>query len=189
MTTPDQMLGIEVEFFGLRTLTAALRQVEPELYKELFRTTKRPLQDVMNSAKRMVAVAEVPSGWKRRSSGPRGWGDPSIRGWDNNKVRNGIRIYSSQRTASGVVNLHKLVNSSPAGSIYEKASNSDTRQGVSFVRTMNKHPTSRLIWRAWDQAGGDAVLRPAVNEAIREIESKFMRRASMVEGGDRIVLS
>jgi hypothetical protein len=188
MSGQDRGLEIEVEFYGLRTLTAALRQVEPELYKELFKTTKRPMQDVMNRARRMVPTAEVPSGWKRRSNGPRGWGDPSIRGWDNSKVRGGIRIYSSQRTATGVVNLHKLVNSSPAGSIYEKARSSDTPQGQSFVRKMNRLPTSRLIWRAWDESGGDSVLRPAVADAIREIEAKFMKRAAMVEGGDKIVL-
>jgi hypothetical protein len=188
MSEQDRMLGIEVEFYGLRTLTAALRQVEPELYKELFRTTKRPMQDVMNRARRMVPTAEVPSGWKRRSKGPRGWGDPSQRGWDNNKVRGGIRIYSSQRTATGVVNLHKLVNASPAGSIYEKASNADTPQGQSFVRKMNRLPTSRLIWRAWDESGGDSVLRPAISESIREIEAKFMKRAASVGGGDKIVL-
>jgi hypothetical protein len=181
-------LKIRVDFYGLKTFQSALRQVAPDLAEELKKTTKEPASKVYNSARRIVAISDVPSGWKRRSNGPEGWGDPTRKGWDNNKVRSGIKLKAGKRDRRGITPLWQIRNDSPAGAIYEFAKNAKTPQGVSFVRTINRQRPSRLIWRAWDEAGGDDVVRPAVNQAIKDVEAKFNQRVATVQGGDRIVL-
>jgi hypothetical protein len=186
----DRGLQIDVDFYGLRTLQAALRQVAPDLSVELRKTTKAPMSKVYNSARRMVSIADVPSGWKKRSNGPEGWGDPNRKGWSNDKVRSGIRLKAGSRGRTGITPLWQIRNDSPAGAIYEFAKNAVTQpQGVSFVRTINRQRPSRLIWRAWDEAGGDNVVRPAVNEAIFEVERKFVERSMNVGKSDRIGLT
>ena len=179
-------LKVRVDFYGLKTFQSALRQVAPDLAEELKKTTKEPASKVYNSARRLVAVADVPSGWKRQGASV--WSDRNQKGWDNAKVRNGIRLKAGTRGRTGITPLWQIRNDSPAGSIYEFAKNAKTPQGVSFVRTINRQRPSRLIWRAWDEAGGDDVVRPAVNRAIKDVEAKFNQRVATVQGGDRIVL-
>lgn len=189
MTQPDRMIEINVEFYGLNTFRSALRQVAPDLDKELRTTTRQPVAKVYNRARRLVSSADVPSGWKRRNSGPEGWGDPTRRGWDNAKVRDGIKLRVGTRTLRGVSSLWRITNESPAGAIYEFAKYSQSELSAPFVRKLNRQPTSRLIWRAWDEEGGAAVVTPAVRSAITAVERKFNERAMMVDGGDRIVIS
>ena len=185
----EDRFQINVDFYGLKTFQSALRQVAPDLAEELKKTTKDPMSKVYNSARRMVSISDVPSGWKRRSNGPEGWGDPTRKGWDNSKVRSGIRLKAGSRGRTGITPLWQIRNDSPAGAIYEFAKNAQSPQGVSFVRTINRQRPSRLIWRAWDEAGGDDVVRPAVNQAIKDVEVKFNERVATVQGGDRIVIS
>ena len=184
----ERGLEINVDFYGLRTFRTALARVAPDLAEELKRTTKEPMSKVYNSARRLVPLADVPSGWKRKGSGV--WSDRNQKGWDNTKVRNGIRLKAGKRGLSGVTPLWQITNESPAGAIYEFAASPATLpQGVSFVRKINRQRPSRLIWRAWDEAGGDDVLRPAVNRAISDVSVKFNQRVAMVEGGDKVGLT
>jgi hypothetical protein len=180
-------LEVNVDFYGLRTFQAALRQVAPDLAKELKSTTKEPMTNVYNSARRLVSLANVPSGWKRKGSSV--WSDRNQKGWDNSKVRGGIRLTPGKTDKRGITPLWQIRSSSTAGNIYEFAKNARTPQGVSFVRTINRQPTSRLIWRAWDEAGGDDVVRPAVNQAINGVEQKFNERVAAVQRGDKIAIS
>ena len=183
----ERGLEIKVDFYGLRTLTSALQRVAPDLQKELEQKTKEPMDVVRNKARSIVGIADVPSGWKRKSASE--WGDRNQKGWDNSKVRNGISVRKNTRSRSGITNLWTLLNGSAAGNIYEFAKVARTPQGVSFVRTIDRQRPSRLIWRAWDESGGDNVLRPAVNRAISEVETKFNQRAAIVQGGDKVGLS
>jgi hypothetical protein len=184
----ERGLQINVDFYGLRTFQAALRQVAPDLAKELKSTTKEPMTNVYNSARRLVSLADVPSGWKRKGSSV--WSDRNQKGWDNSKVRSGIRLKPGSRSETGITPLWQIRNDSPAGAIYEFAKNAVSQpQGVSFVRTVNRQRPSRLIWRAWDEAGGDDVVRPAVNRAIKDVEVKFNERVAAVQRGDKIAIS
>jgi hypothetical protein len=188
-TEAGKGLEINVDFYGLNTFRAALRKVAPDLEKELKKRTRQPVAKVYNRARRNVSAADIPSGWKRRSNGPEGWGDPNRRGWDNNKVRNGIRLSAGKRNLRGITSLWRIVNESPAGAIYEFAKNPQTTpQGVSFVRALNRQPTSRLLWRAWDEEGGENVVLPAVISAIGDVERKFNERVATVQRGDKIVI-
>ena len=182
----ERGLQINVDFYGLKTFQAALRQVAPDLAQELKKTTKEPMSKVYNSARRMVAIADVPSGWKRQGSTV--WSDRNQKGWDNAKVRNGIRLKAGSRGRTGITPLWQIRNDSPAGAIYEFAKVARKPEKASFVRTINQQRPSRLIWRAWDEAGGDDVVRPAVNRAIKDVESKFNQRVATVQGGDKIVI-
>jgi hypothetical protein len=180
-------LEIKADFYGLATLRKAVREIDPELAKQLNKAVERPVRDVYNSARRMVKDASVPSGWKQRNSGPRGWGDPTQRGWDNDKVRSGIKMNAAKkRTRGGVTPLYRIVNLSPAGAIYEYAAVSRTPQSAGFMRKINEQRPSRLIWKAWDDAGGDRAVIPAINEAIAEIYAEFEKQLKSVPAGDRV---
>jgi hypothetical protein len=180
-------LDISVNFFGLRTFENALRKVDPELRKQLENTAKEPMMKVRNSARRMVTIAanDVPSGWKRPSSGE--WGTRDGLLWDNSKVRNGIVLRKNVKTKAGFTNYYTLFNQSRAGNVYEFAKDARTfPQGISFTRALRRQRTSRLIWRAWDEAGGENVVRPAIIEGIEQVAKDFEKQMNNVPKGDRI---
>jgi hypothetical protein len=183
-------LEIEAFFYGLRTFEKTLRKVDPDLQKQLQKTVKAPLQSVRNRASRLVAAVnpDIPSGWKKPGGGAKGWGDRDKRMWDNSKVRNGIVLRKNIKTKAGFTNYYTLFNESGAGNVYEFAKNSTTTQGASFVRALNRQPTSRLIWRAWDEAGGEDVVIPALRDAIDQAIKNVESAMNAVPNGDRVGL-
>ena len=185
-------LDITADFYGLRTFENALRKVDPDLQKEFQKTAKAPLETVRNRGRRLVSEvsADIPSGWKRPGGGERGWGDRDKRMWDNSKVRNGIVLRKNAKSKGDVRYYYTLMNRSAAGNIYEFAKNPGSKpQSVSFVRALNRQRTSRLIWRAWDESGGDDVLRPAIIEAMNQAAKDIEAAMKDVPKGDRVVLS
>lgn len=185
-------LEITADFYGLRTFESALRKVDPDLQKEFQKTAKAPLEDVRNRARRLVSEvsADIPSGWKRAGAGEKGWGDRDKLRWDNSKVRNGIVLRKNLKSKGDVRYYYTLMNRSAAGNIYEFAKDSQTSpQGISFVRALSKQRPSRLIFRAWDESGGDDVLRPAIIEAMNEAAKNIEAAMKAVPKGDRVVLS
>lgn len=187
----DRGLEINVDFYGLRTLTTALRRVAPDLLVELEKNTRAPMSDLRNRTRRMVTIAnrDIPSGWKRPGGGAKGWGDRNQRRWEPSKVKNGVKLNKNRRTKAGVTYFWTVRSTSPAGAIYEFAKNPRTPQGRSFVRALNRQPTSRLLWRAYDEMGGADMVDGAVLRSIRDVEVKFSQRAAMVEGGDKVGIS
>jgi hypothetical protein len=182
-------LDITADFYGLRTFENALRKVDPDLQKEFQKTAKAPLEGVRNRGRRLVSEvsSDIPSGWKRGGAGS--WGDRDKRLWDNSKVRNGIVLRKNAKSKGNVRYYYTLMNRSAAGNIYEFAKNAQSPQGVSFVRALNRQRTSRLIWRAWDESGGDDVLRPAIIEAMNQAAKDIEAAMKAVPKGDRVVLS
>jgi hypothetical protein len=182
-------LDITADFYGLRTFENALRKVDPDLQKEFQKTAKAPLEGVRNRGRRLVSEvsSDIPSGWKRGGAGS--WGDRDKRLWDNSKVRNGIVLRKNAKSQGDVRYYYTLMNRSAAGNIYEFAKNAQSPQGVSFVRALNRQRTSRLIWRAWDESGGDDVLRPAIIEAMNQAAKDIEAAMKAVPKGDRVVLS
>jgi hypothetical protein len=104
-------------------------------------------------------------------------------------VRNGIVLRKNAKSKGDVRYYYTLFNQSAAGNIYEFAKNARSPQGVSFVRAINRQRTSRLIWRAWDESGGDDVLRPAIIEAMNQAAKDIEAAMKAVPKGDRVVLS
>lgn len=182
----NKNLEVRADFYGLKTFQKALREVDPDLAKELRKSVRAPMQKVYNSARRLVAQADIPSGWRQYSNGPKGWGDPTRKGWNNSKVRSGIKLREGGRTVRGVKPLYRIMNQSAAGNIYEFAKNPKTAQGVSFVRKLNEQRPSRLIWRAYDEAGGDRVIMSEVQVGIEAVYAEFEQRMKNVPRSDRI---
>jgi hypothetical protein len=180
-------LEIKADFYGLATMRKALREVDPELAKRMNKTVKAPVQKVYNAARRNVAAASVPSGW-RNLTGTGPWSDPTQLGWDNNKVRSGIKLEPGRRSRGGVKPLYRIVNLSRAGSVYEFAKVARTPRAAGFVRKLNDQRPSRLIWKAWDDSGGSDSIIPAINEAIEEVYADFEKQLRSVPVGDRVGL-
>jgi hypothetical protein len=182
-------LDITADFYGLRTFENALRKVDPDLQKEFQKTAKAPLEAVRNRGRRLVSEvsSDIPSGWKRGGAGS--WGNRDQRLWDNSKVRNGIVLRKNAKSQGDVRYYYTLMNRSAAGNIYEFAKNAQSPQGVSFVRALNRQRPSRLIWRAWDESGGDDVLRPAIIKAMNQAAKDIEAAMKAVPKGDRVVLS
>jgi hypothetical protein len=181
-------LEVEAFFYGLRTFETALRKVDPDLQKQLQKTVRAPLEGVRNRARRLVSEvsSDIPSGWKKSGGGE--WGNRDGKMWDNSKVRNGIVLRKNQKSQGGVRQYYKLINQSAAGNIYEFAKNDRKPQGISFVRGLNRQRTSRLIWRAWDEAGGEEVLVPALRDSIDEAIKNVQEAMKAVPERDRVGL-
>jgi len=185
-------LEIKVDFYGLNTLQAALRKVAPDLQDELRKRTREPMARVQTRAKGLARTARVPSGWDvsggAKGSGKLGWGDPAKKGYSGKVVAKGISLRTNLKTKVGITYLWTLSNTSAAGNIYELASKSAKPWSSSFVQVLNRVPTSRLVWRAWDELGGESVIKPPIMEAINDVSEAFNRRAAAVQSGDRIGL-
>jgi hypothetical protein len=181
-------LDITADFYGLATMRKALREVDPELGKQLNKAVKAPVQKVYNAARRNVASASVPSGW-RNLTGTSPWSDPTQLGWSNDKVRSGIRLEPGRRSSDGVKPLYRIVSLSRAGNVYEFAKVAKTPRSAGFVRKLNDQRPSRLIWKAWDDSGGSDSIIPAINEAIAEVYVEFEKQLKSVPAGDRVGLS
>lgn len=174
MTAPQ----MRVTVVGLRDMKKALAQVAPDLKKEMEKNIRLAIQPVRERAQSLVPNRPL-SGWRSGGSGE--WA--SRLGWDASKVRSGIAIRQGGgrvRTA-GVLTAWRLTNANAAGAVYELAgrkSGGSSPQGRTFISQLTRQAApSRLIWRAWDDLGGDDIVTPKVVEAIENAEREFQARA------------
>jgi hypothetical protein len=164
---------------GLRDLKRALTKVAPDLKKEMDKRIRIAIQPVRTKAQGSVPVAPL-SGW-----GTSGQGKWATRlGWNSAVVRQGIKINqgAGRKKGSAVLTAWRISNMNPAGAVYELAgrkSTGDTPQARAFINGLTRSARpSRLIWKAWDEAGGDSTVTPKVLEAIEAAAEELERRAA-----------
>ena len=167
---------------GLRGTLRALKQIEPDLEKQLRSSINKSAADVVKTARGYVAGEDLMRGWS-----PDGWRG----GWNPAEVRRGIKRenLSTRHPRGGFVQTIAVSNLTAAGMIYELAgskSKGRTPQGAQFIRNIAKYPGSlktplrRLVVRAGVEKGPEA--KRAVEDAMKTAQRVTQRRLDNVRG-------
>ena len=104
---------------GAVELRKALRQFTPDLAKETQKEIAGILKPITNKARGFIPSTAPLSGWAKGGSGA--WGTDRV--WSTGEAKRGIgyKTTPSRPNQSGWRSLARIVNASPAGSIYETA--------------------------------------------------------------------
>ena len=190
MATQNSGVDIKIDhgavLLGFNKLKADMKQIEPELKKEMDRTIRAYLKPLADASKARVPESVV-SGWRVRPGSSSKWSQSGSRsvGWDPAFVKKQIVIRQGGRArpkkgvppGSTPLGAWALKSVSGAGSIFELTARSHKPQSRSFVeQMMRKGPPSRLIWGAWDAAGGEENLSKGTVSIIHDFERRFGER-------------
>lgn len=104
---------------GAVELRKALKEFTPDLAKETQKEIAAILKPITNKARGFVPSTAPLSGWAKGGSGA--WGTDRV--WSSGEAKRGIgyKTTPSKPNRSGWRSLARIVNASPAGSIYETA--------------------------------------------------------------------
>jgi len=187
------VIDVDASVDGLRELELALRDIAPDLKKQMDREIRRSIQPIRSKAQSLAPASPL-SGWRQRSGTGRWSGE---RGWSQRAAKSGVRIRKiSPRRNTGAARSFRQIgststfqgqneilagwqiqNKSAAGIIFELAGSANpqgkSEAGRYFIRGLNKSSgdTSRLIWRAWDQLDGErTVMIESAQTAIKNAE-------------------
>ena len=169
----------EVVLYGYNQFKKILKDADPKLRKEMDKEIRSFLNPVSSLAKTKVP-GQVLSGWAPEAEGSGEW---SKKAWDQSEVVRGIGVRQggARKRGSATSSAWKIVNNSPAGAIYELAgmkSNGKTPAGRTFVEMLRQRGgrPSRLIWKAWDEKGGERVITRDIAETVGKYERELQRR-------------
>ena len=186
VTTESETYEAKVTLYGYNEFKKILKEVDPDLRKEMDREIRSFITPVSTLAKSLVPQT-VMRNWRKptRASSSR-WAE---RGWDQAEVVKGIRVRQGGKRSKGAAtsSAWKIQNTSPAGAIYETAGRRSAGEGIAgqaFVAaiTLRGGRASRLIWRAWDDSGGDKAITRDVVDTINKYENELQRRLNLVRG-------
>jgi hypothetical protein len=178
-------LDMTVTIQGFRGTRKLMRQLEPDLLKDLDKTVRQSLEPVLTRAPSRVPDSKPLSGWKTPlNPGSRPSYSPYGRRWDYNRLewnagqaRQNIVVRRPGRRPRGKLTrpIYQLQSNNPAASVFELMGRG--KSGVNMIgNVFNRFPgTGRVLYRAFDSLGGKAIERDVV-DTIRKFEAEFNRR-------------
>lgn len=186
------MLDWSLTVRGFRGTKRLMRELEPELLKQMNRTVRRQLEPIVTRAKRNVPMQAPLSGWARMPYAPytgvpyspygRRWEYERLE-WNTPEARKNIVIRQPGRRSRGGVTrtLYQLQSNQPAAAVFELMGRGKSR--VHMVSNMrNKYPgTGRVLYKAFDMTGGAKIEREVVN-TVKKFEAEFNRRLDAAGG-------
>ena len=182
-----QQLEIRGSLKGYNEFKKKLKDASPELRRDMDNEIRDILKPVVNSA-RSAVPAQPLSGW-RIGNGRTGDTKTGARtpDWDQGTVRKGIVIRQGGKRSRGksTQSAWKIQNTSAAGEVFETAAEQRTKpSGAIFTKALTLYhgQTSRLIWKAWDDAGGEKKLSRDVLAVVKMYEGKLERELRAVKG-------
>ena len=185
------MLDFETNIYGFRATKKLMRQLEPELWKALLKEVRGSLNPVVMRAKTLTPMSRPLSKWRtpanpysRPSYSPYGrrWDYDRLL-WDTTQARKQIVLRQRSRRSRASVNrtLFQLQSNNPANAAFELMGRGKSRVNM-IGNVSQKHPgTGRVLYRAWDQLGGDKIEQHVV-ATIKRYEKEFNRRLNAAGG-------
>jgi hypothetical protein len=175
-----------VEIYGLQSTKRLMRELEPDLLKEMNREIREQLQPVKARAQSLIPSSPPLSGWgrsvaapnTRRSYSPYGrrWNYSRLE-WNSSEAKNAIRIRQGGGRARGQAAraAWQIRSDNPAAAVFELMGRG--KSNVRMVSNMaSRHPgTGRVLYRAFDSVGGERITQNVVG-TIRRFEADFQRR-------------
>jgi hypothetical protein len=182
-----------VEIYGLQSTKRLMRELEPELLKDMNKTIRQQLQPVAQRAKSLIPTSSPVSGWGRSvfRAGSRDSYSPYSKRWDysrlewnSSEARSQIVIRQGGGRQRGVAAraAWQIRSNNPAAAAFELMGRG--KSNVSMIRNVaRKFPgDGRVLYRAWDDLGGAERFERDVVATIREFEAEFNRRLDSAGG-------
>lgn len=152
--------GLDTTVYGYNDLKKELKAFDPALRKAMDQEIRGTMTGIVAKARGMVPNQPL-SGWRTGGNGE--WS--SRLGWDPSGVKSGIVIRQGGKRSKGSAtsSAWRIQNGggkkTAAGAVYELAgrkSSGDSPAGKQFISALTAAGgrPSRLIWRAWDESGG-----------------------------------
>lgn len=174
-------LELRASIKGYNDFKKELKKFEPgggDMRRAMDREIRGVLKPV--AAKAQSFVPERPlSGWRLGSDRV---GTARMPDWDQGEVRKNIKVRQGGRRARGSAtqSAWKISNLSAAGSVLElagKRNDGNPPMGHVFIKALTLYHgnPSRLIYRAWDEAGGKKKITAEVFGIVKLYESKLKR--------------
>lgn len=181
---------LEVHFYDYGRMKKLLKDFDPELRKAMDREIRGFLKPLASEAKGLIPAQPPLRNWAREPlKADSRWGH--WRRWDASQIASGINVRQGGKRFKGraVVSMWRLNNRNAAGAIYEltgRSSSGKTPQGKAFVagierkgghtnRTGEGKAGGRLIWRVYEDAGGDRKVAARVYEIATQYEQRLER--------------
>lgn len=159
---------------GAATARKALKQINPDLSKEVSKEVGSLLKVITTRAKGFVPSSTPMSGWVNNDKNNR-W---SNRGFERSTILRGITYSAAPTKANkkGFRSVATIYNKSSAGAIYETAGRLSGVQGNftphlgGEIAGANQKKQGRLIFRAWSEDNGkvNAKVIKAVESTIKK---------------------
>lgn len=195
MTLASSEVAFESDGVLLRVAVYGFNQFKKEL-----KNADASMRKAMDAEIRAILtpVAEQARGFVQNQP-LRNWGPPSDRvrtisksgsdkGWGNRiaydagNIRKGIKVLQGGRRAKTKADSSawKISNTSGAGIILETAGRLKSGKGVAgenFIKALTMHngSPSRLIWRAWDNSGGENNITRSIVDVVHKYEDELQR--------------
>ena len=151
---------------------ALMKDYSPALRKAMDKEIRGTLNPIAKRAKSFVPQQPL-SGWNYGGAGDRYAGKSRLPFWNPDLAKRGIAVRQGGKRSKGAATqaAWKISNSSGAGAAFETAGRGPSQHA--FVQAIqNEHgKPSRLIWRAWDEAGGEKNITAKVVATIKISES------------------
>ena len=176
--------GVAIKVYGLAQLERALRQLDPDVAKEMNSSIRRSLNAARDAARARIWDEPPMSGWSTkgatvgRTRGGAGWPE-----WNPSEMRSGITVRKGAERGirTGVAVAWRIRSDSPAATIYDKAENGHSARGTQFISNLNRRAKAqRDLWPAWLATRKHALadIEAAVNRAQRRLQ----QRADQIDG-------
>jgi len=185
------VLELEQAVYGFRQTKKLMKELEPELFKEMDKALKGKLAPIIQRAKNLTPVSRPLSNWKtphnpysRPSYSPHGkrW-DYGRLEWDTFQAKKQIVVRAGSRRARGKATraIYQLQSNNPANAVFELMGRGKSREWM-IGNVGRRFPgTGRVLYRAFDQENGQDVEKD-VMATLLKYQDKFNRRLDAVSG-------
>ena len=184
-----------VEVRGLKGALKALKNLEPDVEKNLNKEVRAFAAPVVRKAQGFVEnSAGGLTNWTVAGSAKKfKESQPAVRKgfpkFNASTVKRGIRFSTqpTRRNPRGFVSIYRIVNSDPAGAIYEWAGRTNANKGKSarpnFAASLAQMQgqgklRGRVIYKAWDEDKGRAA-----NNVIKAVNLTLTKFGKTVKNG------
>ena len=175
-----------VEIYGLQSTKKLMRELEPELLKEMNREIREQLKPIAARAQSLIPSSPPLSGWGRSVSraGSRAqyspWGrrwNYSRLEWNSSEAKSSIVIRQGGGRSKGQASraAWQIRSNNPAAAAFELMGRG--KSNVAMVRNVERRfpGTGRILYRAFDSVGGQRIQQEVIG-TIRRFEVEFDRR-------------
>jgi hypothetical protein len=171
---------------GLAATQKLMRELEPDLLKEMNREIRTQLEPVAVRARHLIPSVAPLSGWERGVKRPGTRPSTSVYGkrwdyarleWNSSDAKSGIKIRQGGRRGRGRLTsaAWQIRSDDPAAAVFELMGRGKSR--ANMVRNVGRDfpGTGRALYRAFDSLGGKRI-ESAVVGTIRRFEQNFNSR-------------
>ena len=168
-------IDVKVAIVGVRDVQRALRNIDPELAKQLRKELREAGKLVAMSAKKKVPGRSPLSGWRNvwamngRVRGGQGW--PA---WYTSEVKQAIKVSTAASDRDRRTKTRTTVSAytqNPAGAIYEFAKTNHTPN--QFSSKLGSYMGGRIMWAGYDSVANEVrhKIDTALDDGVKVVQS------------------